>query len=219
MQDVIIKAKLREKSTKSAIKQIRLNGEIPAVIYGGKKANVLIALNYNELNKAYHANKGKNTVLKLVYEKEGKELSETVISKVVSYDPLTHRIRHVDFVRLDEKHVITVKVPISIIGVSPGVKSGGVLIQNINFLTVSALPNRIPDIIEIDISKLEIGDHVKVAEHANNSQFKVLNEHEDIILQIQTPRRVEIEEAVAETPAVPTTSTSEENKASETKDE
>jgi large subunit ribosomal protein L25 len=179
---------------KSELKAAKLNGDVPAIIYGKTIENIAIFVNGQSLLKTYHQYKGKNTIIKLQYEENGKEKNISVMSHDIDYDPLSHKIIHVDFVKLDERHTLLVNVPITVVGVSPGVKSGGVLIQNLNSFKIKALPNNIPNCVEIDISALNIGDVIKIKDIIEKIDYVVVNEPNEIIVQVQAAKKVRAED-------------------------
>lgn len=189
MHDAILKAVLRGELKKSELKTAKLKGDVPAIIYGRSIENVSIFVNGQELLKTYHKHKGKNTIIKLVYEEGNKEKTINVMSHDIEYDPLSHKIIHVDFVKLDERHTIQVNVPINIIGVAPGVKAGGVLIQNLNSFKIKSLPNKIPNCIDIDVSELNIGDVIKVKDLSDKIDYTIENEPIEIIIQVQSAKK------------------------------
>lgn len=148
-----------EKGTKKALSTLRASSTIPAVVYGGEKAPIMVALSEKELMAARRKG-GANAILRLKHSKG----EETVVVKELQRHPVTDRPVHADFQRISLTQKIEAKVPLEIVGEAPGVKtSGGMLSIDMRELRIKALPTAIPQHIDVDISKLELhqGIHVK----------------------------------------------------------
>ncbi|MCS7184559.1 MAG: 50S ribosomal protein L25 [bacterium] len=153
MQVFEITCEERSKATKSELKNRRKQGFIPAVIYGGGKANKNIWIAENQVKKILAM--GKNPIVKI--------LDEQALLKAFQIDPVYDRIIHIDFMRVKKETVVTVEVPIKLDGEAYGVKvQGGMIDQHLTTLKVKCRSDSIPDVIIVDISELKIGDSIKV---------------------------------------------------------
>jgi large subunit ribosomal protein L25 len=158
-----LKAEAREKAGKGAARALRREGKIPAVIYGGKKAPVGIALDSRELTLLLHAGGFKTTVFEIDTGK-GKERA---IPRDYQRDPVRDTLIHIDFFRVSASSVVDVEAPVHFINeeLSPGLKKrGGVLNVVLHAVHVKAGVDDIPSAIEVDLKGLEIGDII----HANS---------------------------------------------------
>jgi len=120
----------------------------------------------------------------------------------VQRNPVTDKIIHVDFHKVNLKEKISTHVPIKLVGEAPAEKTGiGLLLQTINEIEVESLPGDIPQQIEIDVSKLgEVGQTVSVKDlDINTGKVEVKNNPEDVVVSVQTAEMKE--EAVTEAPA------------------
>ncbi len=154
MTTLELKSKKREVFGKK-VKTLRNEGQIPAVVYGGKGSNLSISVNSDEFNKILKS-AGETTLVKIFIDNEK---FKNVLIYDVSRDPVKGKVRHVDFyeVKMDEK--IIKKIPIIFSGSSPAVIDlGGVLVKSMQELEVRALPADLPHDISVDISVLKTFD-------------------------------------------------------------
>ncbi len=154
-------ADIREGNGKSGARALRRNGKIPAVIYGETKANVSVALDENLLEREYHLGGFFSKLLEL---KAG-EKSLYVLAKDVQLHPVTDRIQHIDFLAVTERSTIKAVVPVRFLGMDKcvGLKRGGNLNIVRHDLELVCGVNNIPRVIEIDISKMNIGDSLHIS--------------------------------------------------------
>lgn len=154
-----IKAEAREKAGKGAARALRREGKIPAVIYGGKKPPVGIALDGHSMFKLLHAGGFKTTVFEIDIAGGSKE---RVIPRDFQRDVVKDTLLHVDFFRVTKSSVIDVEVPVHFLNEedSPGLKRGGVLNVVRHTVEVTAGVDNLPENIEVDLKGLDIGDIV-----------------------------------------------------------
>lgn len=214
MAEITLAAKQREVLGRK-VKKLRKEGLIPAHIFGHNVKTVHVSVDEKEFEKVF-GDTGETTILNL---KLGSETKPVLIRGTQSH-PLTDKILHVDFYQVSLKEKVKVEVPLEIIGESPAVeKSMGVLLTPVEHLEVEALPQNLPEKIEVDISKLEnVGDSVQVKDlkvdkdkievHADeelvvaNIGELVTKEAEEILAEEEAEREEAAEEAAAtETPA------------------
>src|SRR3989339_1434410 len=156
MKEVILEAQARDISTKHTLKDMRNKGMIPAVFYGRGEKSISLTIDAKKFDEILHAG-GSNVLVNL---KMGGE-SKTAIIKEMQRDVISRKPIHVDFRMISMKEKIEVGVPVHILGIAPGVKlSGGVMEHLIREIKVSCLPTDIPQSIDIDVSKLEIGHSI-----------------------------------------------------------
>ncbi|HEX9011518.1 MAG TPA: 50S ribosomal protein L25 [Holophagaceae bacterium] len=158
-QEVLVVPK-REKFGKAAIRDLKKQGMIPAVVYGLNEPPVAIAISPKAVARVIASEAGMNSVMFL--QREGTDIQRHVILKDVQRDPITGRLRHVDFMRVDMSHKVRVKVPVRLIGTAIGVKSeGGVLDFAHREIEVECLPSLIPAHIDVDVTALKVGDSLR----------------------------------------------------------
>lgn len=156
-----LKAEARERVGKGSARNIRRNGKIPAVIYGGKQPPISIVLPYKEVFLKLHAGGFMTTVVDI--EVEGKKIS--VLPKAYQLDPVRDFLMHVDFLRVSKDTVVTVEVPVHFVGEeeSPGLERGGVLNIVRHAIELHCPAGDIPEAIEVNVAGLDIGDSVHIS--------------------------------------------------------
>jgi large subunit ribosomal protein L25 len=158
-QETLIVPK-RESFGKAAIRDLKASGMIPAVVYGLNEPPVAIAISPKVVARVLASDAGMNSVMFL--QREGTDIKRHVIIKDLQRDPITSRLRHVDFMRVDMTLKVRVKVPVRLVGTSVGVKAmGGVLDFAHREIELECLPSMIPAHIDVDITNLAVGDSIR----------------------------------------------------------
>jgi len=150
----------REKTGKGAGRSLRREGKIPAILYGVETEPMLLSIDAYELRTILRK---KETGQPLVALK-GLTGEVSALIKEVQMDPLTREYFHVDFLKVEKDRKVRTTVPFSFIGKSVGVDMGGIFRVVHREIEVICLPNQIPDVIEIDITKMDIGDTVRFSD-------------------------------------------------------
>ena len=148
----------REIGNKSARKNLRKGGLIPAVIYSEGQPGIPISVPTNEFFKLYKKRINEVSVFNLLLD--GKD--HHVIVKARQIHPVTREYVHVDFFELKKDKEISLSIPIKFIGVPACLKTGGVLETSLHSLHVTCLPRHIPDNIPLNIEDMKIGDTIYV---------------------------------------------------------
>ena len=192
-----INAKLRDTGKKKA-KELRKNNKIPAILYGKGFDSISLTLDYKEFYHYYKDSIGhQNFVFLKVKDKEYRSLV-----KDMQLDPLSRKVIHIDFQEIYAGQKIEVKIPIAVIGDAPGLKEGGIIEMNLRELQIRCLPKDLPDSLEVDISKLQIGDSIHLKDVINQiPNIEILQSAETSIVSIIMPKAekvVEVEEEVEE---------------------
>ncbi|MFC5282190.1 50S ribosomal protein L25/general stress protein Ctc [Pedobacter alpinus] len=176
MKSIAISGSPRENVGKRDAKELRYEGKVPAVIYGGKE-QVHIAIDAPELKS-------------LVYTPEVNFAEITVAGKKynavmqdIQFHPLTEKILHIDFLQLFDDKKVTIEIPVKLTGTSPGVKEGGKLVQKLRKLKVNALPKNMPQEVEVSIVPLEVGKSVRVRDLKADG-YTITNVGEDTIVSV-----------------------------------
>ena len=156
-----LKAEARERVGKWSSRELRRNGQIPAVIYGDKQAPISIALNTNEVTKRIHAGGFMTTVATI--ELNGQKIS--VLPKDYQLDPVRDFTLHVDFVRVSADSKVTVEVPVHFINQEkcPAIKVGGVLNIVRHEVELHCPANDIPEFLTVDLEGHKIGDSIHIS--------------------------------------------------------
>lgn len=195
MEKVSLKTKSREETGKEAVKKLRHQGFIPAVVYKGSSSlNIKVPL--KDLLQTIHTKAGENVIVDL--QVDSKKPSRTVIIKEIQYHPVRGDVLHVDFNEISLTEVLTVKVPVVAKGEPQGAKEGGVLEHIIWELEVECLPTQIPENIPVDVSSLNIGDSILVKDLKIPPEVKVLLDLEATVITLAAPHVEEVEAVTAQ---------------------
>lgn len=194
MEQIKLKASIREGRGKQAVKKLRRDGLVPGVVYHRGEEPVSIELPGRELQKILHSHENENILINLTIEKEKKK-SRAVIIKELQHDPVKRNILHVDFNEISLTELITVEVEIEAKGEAVGVKQeGGFLDHPLRQIKIQCLPTEIPGHIDVDVSGLKLNDSIHVKDLKVSDKIKVLTDPEALLFQVK-----KIEEKVEET--------------------
>jgi large subunit ribosomal protein L25 len=190
MKSIAISGSPRENVGKRDAKGLRYEGNVPAVLYGGK-TQTHFSVSAADLKPVIYT-----PVVHFIDITVGNVKAQAII-KDIQFHPLTEQILHVDFLELDEKKPITIEIPIKLTGTSPGVKMGGKLVQKLRKLRIKALPKDHQDTIDVSIDELEVGKAIRVGD-LKFDKLTITNAREDTIVSATTSRALrQAEEAAA----------------------
>lgn len=193
MQTHTLTTEAREQTGKGAARQLRARGLVPAIYYGGSAAPTGLAVLPKELIAALSTEFGRNALLKLKIG--GKD--ELAMVQDLQIHPVTRKPLHVDFYRVDEAQVIERNVPFITEGKAKGVVAGGELAVIYRQLPLRAKPGQFPSKITVEVTNLEIGDHIKVKDLGLPSGVEVVLPAERNVVSCVTMRKRKDEEEAA----------------------
>src|SRR3989338_10538135 len=192
-------AQARQSTGKAAARRLRREDRVPAILYGAGKEPMPISLSHNKVIKALEHEAVYSHILTLNIDNN----AEKVVLKALMRHPVKPRILHMDFLRINTKEKLTMRVPLHFLGEAkaPGIKDMGVLSKLITHLDVSCLPADLPEFIAVDISGLKIGDSI----HMSAIQLPkgvalahaIDHDHDQVVVSIHQPRAEEPEETAA----------------------
>ncbi|MDR2450136.1 MAG: 50S ribosomal protein L25/general stress protein Ctc [Prevotellaceae bacterium] len=181
MKTIELKGVGRTSITKAALKKLRKESEVPCVLYGDNGKNVhfsVVARDLKDLVYTPHA-----YLVKLSID----GASYTAVMREIQFHPVTDKILHIDFYPVRDDRPVTIDVPVMISGNSEGVRQGGKL-QIVNRrLKISALPEHLPDELNIDITSLALGKSIVVGD-LQYENVQILNPKVAIICAVKTTR-------------------------------
>ncbi len=165
---------------KKSSKDLRLEAHVPCVLYGGEQqvhfySPMILFRDLLYTPDAY--------LVKLNVEGE---LFQCILQEV-QFHPVNEMILHVDFLEVKDEKPIKVEIPVSYVGNSPGVQIGGKLVPKLTKLKVKALAKDVPEVIQVDISTLELGKTVKVKD-IKIGNYEILNSLSTPVVSVEVPR-------------------------------
>jgi large subunit ribosomal protein L25 len=197
MADARLKSELREATGKGAARKLRQTGRVPAVLYGADTDALHLSLDTHDTEYLFHRISVDNTIVDLEVPGE-KEPVPTLVREIQTH-PWKASLLHVDFLRIQQNVAVDVDVPVHLMGTPVGVReSGGVLEQTIHDLPIRCLPAKIPEVIEVDVSGLDINDVIHVSDITFDEGVEVTISLERTICSVAIPRALEEEEEEAE---------------------
>lgn len=201
-----LRVKPRIRIGKSGAREVRKEGNIPAILYGRGEDPVPLVVRPDELKRALSNSAGINTVIELEIDGSESPAKRFSMVKEIQKDPIKNRVIHLDFLAIDMKKSVRVKVPVNTLGRSEGERRGGKLEKLMRTIDLECLPGDIPDSIEIDVSSLDIGDFVDIAGLTLGEGVKPVRDGSEKIVQVMVQRSMDVmqdeeEEAEAEAEA------------------
>jgi large subunit ribosomal protein L25 len=193
MADIVLNVEVRERTGTGGARDTRRAGKVPGVLYGGDQDPVAIAVKSNEFRKALYTGK---LLGHLVTLKHGEE-TQPVIAKAIDMHPVTDEPWHFDLYRVDAHQQIKIEVAIHFANQedSPGLKRGGALNVSLHSVTVSCMADSIPDEIVIDLTGLEIGESVRVADLKLPEKVEAAIEGDVVVASISAAKTESEEDA------------------------
>lgn len=176
---------------KTATKAVRAAEQIPCVLYGGKEV-LHFSTTLNDIRHLIYTPDFKVAEITL----EGK--THRCIVKEIQFHPVTDAITHVDFLQLVDGQSVKVDLPVRFTGTSPGVKSGGKLLQKIRRVRVKVTPEALVDQVTIDISGLDLGQSIRVRDIKTPKGMEILNSPGIPVATVEVPRALRSATTAAE---------------------
>lgn len=180
---VNLRAETRAAMNKTGLKQLRLSGRIPAVVFGTGENNMMIQLSAKEFGK--WARNGKGGILELRFD-DREPLP--VLLESVQRDPITREYIHVDFLRININEVVRTRVNLDYIGTAKGAKLGGVVQIQSTFIEIESFPDRIPATIPVDISELDIGNSLHVGDLKLPDGVVLISSANELLVSVVIPK-------------------------------
>ena len=190
MADVLLTAETRPERGSRPAGRLRRTGKVPAVVYGLDTDPISVTVPARELAHLLAGEGGANTLIRL--QVDGDE--QLTLARQIQRHPTRGDLVHVDFVRIRRDVAVQAEVPLHLVGEAPGSRDGGLVEQLIFSLSIEAKPADIPNVVEVDISALEIGDQLRIAEVTVDEGVTFLHESDELVVQVVAPRLAEVEE-------------------------
>ena len=156
-----IEANIRNTNTKGEVNSLRINGNVPAVVYGGSEKNQKIYLSKKNIKNLIEKENFLSNIISI--NLDGK--SENVLPKEIVWDPITDEPIHIDFLRIVKGAKVILEIPVKFINIekSPGLKRGGVLNIVRRKVELKCPAENIPTELVVDLDNLDIGSSIKIS--------------------------------------------------------
>ena len=186
-QEIVAATPREGKFNKNAARRVRMKGRIPAVVYGAAEPAVAIEVDPKQIQKILHSDSGHNSIFDL--EITGSDISGGAKTKAMivdwQYEPIKGTLIHIDLKRIALDKVITVEVPIQLVGTAIGVKNqGGILDQVLRELEIECLPGDIPSHIDVDVTNMSMGDVLRVSDLPHSDKLKFITDEDTTVAHV-----------------------------------
>lgn len=181
---VRLEAEARAGSGKGEARSLRRQGRVPAIAYGRGLDPTPLSVDGLELFRALHTDAGENVILSLEFDGQ----RQLAMARELQRHPVRRDVLHADFVTISADVTVTVDVPIALEGEAAGADEGGVAEQALYALHVEVLPLEVPDQISVDISALQVGDVLRVADLTTPSGVEVLDDPDETVVTVNVPQ-------------------------------
>lgn len=205
--EAVLEAVRRDQFGRNNAGRLRVQGQIPAVVYGGPGGQAeSISVDPKSLLRILHSQSGANTLITL---KIGDAGEARVLVKEYQLDPVLHKLLHADFYRVAMDKVLRVTVPIHLAGEAKGIKAQGGIVDFVHReLELECLPADIPGHIEVDVTELMLHDGIRVRDLKTDGTWKPVSDADMLIVHLVSPK-AEAEPAAAEAAAATPAATAE----------
>ncbi|KXS45681.1 MULTISPECIES: 50S ribosomal protein L25 [unclassified Candidatus Frackibacter] len=185
MERLELGAEVRTETGSGVARRLRDAGLVPGVVYGRKEEVVNLKLDSGDLKEVING----NAIIDLDVDDEVK----TVMVKEVQKDAITGQLLHVDFHQIALDEAISIEVPVTLEGVAAGQREGGVVQQALREIEVECLPTNIPEDVKVDISELEVGESLHVAELETEEDVEIVTSGDEVVVTVVVPTELEVE--------------------------
>ena len=199
----VLEAQAREAGTKNDARRVRREGKIPAVVYGAGKDSLAISVDPRVVTRILNSETGHNTIFDLTMD--GEKTKAMIVDW--QYEPIKGNLMHIDLKRIALDKVLTVSVPIFLVGEAAGVKQeGGILEQMLREVEIECLPGDIPSHIDADVSQLTFGKVLRVSDLPHSEKLRFITDENQPVAHVTSVKEevVAAPEAVAAEAAAPT---------------
>jgi large subunit ribosomal protein L25 len=198
-KNIVVEVAERSDLGKNASRRLRKGGGVPGVVYGLDRPPFTVGVGARKIEEVLGLETGRNTIFTLALA--GQDRSRAVMIKALQRDPVTERLVHVDFVRVDLDRAVKVNVPIRLLGTAEGVKTDGGLLEFVlRQVEVQCLPSDIPEHFDVDVTALRLNQHLSVKDLPVRERVTILEDPEAIVCVVAVPKEEAapvVEEAAA----------------------
>ncbi|MFC1532790.1 50S ribosomal protein L25 [Thermodesulfobacteriota bacterium] len=198
MAQHILAARIREEKGKEASKRLRNSQLVPAIFYGPDTNPLMLTVESSDLNKLMKKSAGENIILGLQIQRDKGSDSKMVMLKELQTDPIEDTYLHADFYEISMDKEQAFDIPIRLVNIPKGVTDGGILQHVRREITVSCLPDKLVETIDVDVSELDIGESLHIKDIDLPESIKPLQEEKLTVAVVIAPAVITEEEEEVE---------------------
>lgn len=184
-KDIKITAHVRQGTGSAEVGRLRRAGSLPCVVYGDAGENTSILIDTHEFGQMLRHHTGENLIADLNVEGVG---TRKVMIKEIQRDPVSDELLHVDFSDISMTRKMKVSITVELFGEAEGVQAGGVLEHLLREVEVECLPGDLVEMLEVDVSALNIGDHLSVGDMNWDPVLTILTAPNIALCAVAAPR-------------------------------
>ena len=192
------KVAARDERGKGPAGRLRASGVVPGVIYGRHRKSSSVQADAKEIETTISRGERMVTI-----DFNGEE--KLAIFRELQYHPVTQRLLHFDLYEVASDQTVRVRLPVELVGAAPGAEEGGSVDQNIHDVEIECPAGNLPSHLELDVSGLGIGEHLRASEIRLPEDARIVESPESVIVACHAPRVEEEEAEVEEAAPVPET--------------
>jgi len=197
MKSVSLTAYPRALVKRTGVRKVRTAGRIPAVIYGRHNAPQNLEIGQKDLENLVHQSASENILVDLSIDGAAGAKRLALVQEM-QHHPLSGEVLHIDLHEVTETEKVVVTVPVETTGEAAGVKTGGGVLEHVLFrLKVRALPKDLPEVLEVDVTPLEIGQSIHISDIKPPPDVEILGDRKVVVISVAAPV-TEAQEAAAE---------------------
>ncbi len=193
MEEITLEVHVRKELGSRKVKRVYAEDRVPAIVYGGDREPTPIKVDRRAYEKVMRQHKGQSVLFHLNVLENGRKVRDySALLKEEQHHPVTDALIHIDFQRVSLKEEIEAKVPLVAKGEAVGVKRDkGALDQTLRELDVVCLPMAIPEKIEVDVGRLEIGDSLAVKDVILPAGVRTRHDPDAVVFSVVPPIKEE----------------------------
>ncbi|MHC4275952.1 MAG: 50S ribosomal protein L25 [Planctomycetota bacterium] len=191
MSNPVLQVEKRSSLGTRASRRLRRDGKLPAVIYGHKEEAMAVSVPEEDFMDAFSAGA---KMFRIKYDNN----EQTALIKDAQYDTFGDNILHADFIWVAMDEEVTLEIALELRGTPAGMAKGGMLEQLVRHVEVTCLPTAIPEKLTLDVSKLEVGEHLELKDIEFPPGVKIAQEDKSAVVAHVRLLAVKGEEAAAE---------------------
>ena len=198
MKSVALTAYPRSLARRAGAKKLRAKGRVPAVIYGRQTKPQNLEVNRTDLENLVHHSVSENLLLDLSVEQDARPKRLALVQEI-QHHALSGQMLHIDLHEVSEDEKVTIMVPVESVGEATGVKNGGGVLEHVLFkVKVRALPKDLPEVIEVNVAHLEIGQSIHIGDIKAPPGVEILGDRTISVISVAAPITEAQEAAAAE---------------------
>jgi large subunit ribosomal protein L25 len=200
-EQIVVKAQIREGRGKNDARRVRAAGRLPVIVYGGEGDNASVTVELSDLAAILRSDSGQNTVFSLDIDGQGEN---DVMFHDRQIDPIKGRLMHADLRRIKRGEKIEVTVSIHLVGEPAAAQEGGVLTQQLREVKILCTPRMIPESIDVDVSKLQLGESIHISDLKVEEGIEIHGDMEALVASIVFVKEPDLEPTPEEEITEPT---------------